>query len=850
MASAGKTLAFEYRRALPVGQDTVLHRRDKNRIVANILEREDADPTLYFIFGSEYCGKTSLTNTIFNTVSTRYPRKFICNDLKFDRDSEQDSVNFFVRQLFDQLLQRLIDFEIIDLNSVVYRDWVAKVDGVSNTQDSVNGLRTANILSTSARENNAGSNLTSAILNSDFKLLAELVKSKRSDFKKFILFIDDFDQFRESDLEKRLIHLLLSCQYVDVLINSSKKYYEYWELYYAESNYLVLDYKLREVKQVDLYVIFYTELTRINAPGKFRQPSLVHDIYETANGEFKNFLIICNLIWQQISSGRTDRFEINAAVLSGLITIAKRESAPETINLIESTIRTGEKLGLTRQNMLEVLAYKSLSIKDIARIRMLPKVPSPEIFESNSEKYAKALELFVGKGILFVEEGLDGHRGFTDSVVESYIRFHLRDERRKDKNSTKVFLSDGPYPDLVLSILRIEFFESYLKPSSIRHEILKLSPDEDKSWSILEQINDRDIFSIYENHDGGDWSQAESQPNDQLAALQCQIRIRGLTYQLRVNMMIRLESKERAIDELFRDWQKSNSNLLDFTEIEIDSLEFKLLGLEETNDLRALIDSQDTSRGMSAFHEHHYIQSRDEFIQRYRKIEALLAKYSVKFEERQNESTKLLETITDLKIRLAFTDLLVGHVSDALNTFFTINTDHLGDDISTWLYFDDVTNAFAFAGNWEKALEWSDKTVSFYETNIGFIPLARGLTLLQFLPDGKFGQNMAETDLARYHYDREEDAKNLIPMLLNIYLKFKNGLVSRETLISKIQSLILDSNSVPDVSPLRTTLWILHDTLGMQGVDLVGDAISKFRIPRDKNSKTLYDDLAELRERK
>jgi hypothetical protein len=249
---------------------------------------------------------------------------------------------------------------------------------------------------------------------------------------------------------------------------------------------------------------------------------------------------------------------------------------------------------------------------------------------------------------------------------------------------------------------------------------------------------------------------------------------------------------------------------------------------------------------MSAFRNRNYALSRDEFVKQYQRIDILLAKYRPQFEVKKSERTALLREIADLKMRLAFTDLLVGNIDQAIETLLAINEEHLEDDISIWIYRDDLANAFAFKHDYTNALQFSNRASYFFESNIGFLPPKRGASLLQFIPDGKFGESQKESEISRYHYESEEDPTNCIPVMLNLYLQCKLDLFDKSLFIDRLNQLLLDKGEVPEITPLRSALWFLKDLLGEEGVNVLKSALIRHRIPRDTKSKLLFDDLSNI----
>ena len=840
--------AFEYRQPIPIGKETSLHRKSKDLVINAIQENSKENAVLHFIYGPKYCGKSSFMNSIITILEERFPRKFISVPVKIDIDGSNTLVASIFRQIFDQIFQVMIDQKLIEGDSEIYLDWIAKVDQIESSVSAKMSLRSANLIANSLKDPTKDNLLTAAVLDSDLKILYEIVKSKRSDFRKFVLFLDDFGRYRETLVEKS-VSLLLKNSKLDICVNSNSNYREYWEVNNHESDHLTLDYPLNPPEEIEMFVLCILELRRINAPEKFAASATLNDIYETANKEFRNFLIICHLIWQEIRLGRLDKFEINFAVLNGLISIAKKDSAPETIAAIEATIRNGENARISRTELLEVLAYKSLKLREIAIIKNLPKILKPEELENQVQRYEKAINLFTDKGIVIRKSDDSGHSGFIDPVVESYVRFHLRDEKRKDKNKLRHFLADNSYEELMIAVFRRDFVQRLLKPYSLTHATLKINDDEELSWDLLKMVKDRDIFSIYAEQEGRNFDNAVIEEDERFAALEIRLNVRGKESVLALSMMRHFVEGEPSLQEMLENWKQANKDLLEYIELDVTGFRFELLSEEETQDLQALHTSQDTSGGMQAFKHQHYKESRDEFVRQYKRIESLLAKYSSQFADNKTQRKALLRKIADLKMRLAFTELLVGHTSDALITLMNIKEADLEDDISIWIYKDDVANAFAFKNDFEQALKFSQANLEFFRTNIGFLPSTRGATLLQYIPDGIFGENLSDEEIARYHYEREEDSNNLIPVLFNNFLKCKLGRIDRDEFIRFVKTEQFDRPEAPDIAPLRSSLWFLNDLAGAEGVEQLSEALIRHRIPRDSRSKMLYDDLDRIRKK-
>lgn len=845
MPSPKPSTAFEYRQPIPVGRDTSLHRGVKESILNSLIEKSESEANFYFIHGPKYCGKTSLSNSIITTIDSRYSKKFLTVALKLAEPEYGTLVASICRQIFDQILQSMIELELLEQHDEIYQDWINKVDQTGVAGGPVNGLRLGNLVSNALLDPTKDTLINTSVLESDFRTLFEIIQRKRSNFNKFILFFDDFGKFKESAVEKVLL-LLQKCSKVNVCINANTSYREYWELQFENSGYPSLDYPIYEPTEEELYILFYLELRYLNAPLKLISDAAVDDIYETANKDFRNFLIICYLIWQEVRAGRLEKFEINSPVLSGLISIAKKDSAPETINAIENTMKSSQISHMNRIEVLEVLAYKSLDLRDLTVIKHLPKVLDESALRSQMERYQNVLKLFIERRILIDSPTGIGHSGLVDPVVESYVRFHLRDEIRKEKNKLRYFLADDNYDNLMIAMFRRAFIYRILKPHSVTHSSISVASEEEVSWDLLEMVRNRDIFSIYAEQRGRNFDNALSGDEDLFGVLQVRFSIRGKQQVLMVSIMKSFGQEEPSLEEHLENWKRVNENLLSYLEFQILELKYELLGAEETQDLQALHKARDTESAMSAFRNRNYFLSRDEFVKQYTRIDTLLAKYSTQFRVKISERKNLLREIADLKVRVAFTDLLVGNIEKAIQTLIGINEDHLEDDISVWIYRDDLANAFAFSGDFARALQFSEQAISFFYTNIGMLPTKRGATLLQFVPDGTFSHKSQESEITRYHYETEEDSNIFTPVLLNQYLKCKTGLMNTDQFVENITQMILNKPETPDIPPLRSILWFLKDLVGDAGVKLVQEAVKRYRIPRDNKSKFLYDDFVRL----
>jgi len=845
MPTSKSSTAFEYRQPLPVGRDSTLHRSTKESILNSIIENSQNDCSLHFIYGPKYCGKTSLSNSIITILDDKYSKKFMTIPISLDTPESGALIASVCRQIFDKLLQSLIEEKIINEGDEVYLDWINKVDQTGRNIEVANGLRIGNLIANAINDPTKDNLIGTTVLDSDFRRLQEMVKKKRSDFKKFILFFDDFGRFKETAVEKTLF-LLTKCSKIDICINSNSSYREYWDLNHGSAGISSLDYPLKEPTEEDVYILFFVEMKHLNAPNRIVENIVLNDIYETANKEFRNFLIICHLIWQEIRAGRLEKFEINSWVLNGLISIAKKDSAPETIKAIEGTMKSSLVARMNRIEVLEVLAYKSLDLRDITVLKNLPDVLDEESLNSQMLRYENALKAFTDKGLLIKADGTVGHSGLGDSVVESYVRFQLRDEIRREKKRSRYFLADDTYENLMLAVFRRDFIYRVLRPHSVTHSSAPVEIDESVSWDLLDMVRDRDIFSIYAEQTGRNFEEALGQDNDRFGVLLIRCSIRGKQQILMVSVMMSLRPGMNSLDDELEKWKTANDKLLTYLEFEIIDFSYELLGEEETQDLQALHKSRDTKSGMSAFRNRNYALSRDEFVKQYQRIDILLAKYRPQFEVKKSERTALLREIADLKMRLAFTDLLVGNIDQAIETLLAINEEHLEDDISIWIYRDDLANAFAFKHDYTNALQFSNRASYFFESNIGFLPPKRGASLLQFIPDGKFGESQKESEISRYHYESEEDPTNCIPVMLNLYLQCKLDLFDKSLFIDRLNQLLLDRGEVPEVTPLRSALWFLRDLLGEEGVNVLKSALIRHRIPRDTKSKLLFDDLSNI----
>ena len=114
MPTSKPSTAFEYRQPLPVGRDTTLHRSVKESILNRIIENGQNDCSLHFIYGQKYCGKTSLSNSLITILDDKYSKRFMAISINIDAPEPGATVSSVCRQIFDRILQSIIDEKIIN----------------------------------------------------------------------------------------------------------------------------------------------------------------------------------------------------------------------------------------------------------------------------------------------------------------------------------------------------------------------------------------------------------------------------------------------------------------------------------------------------------------------------------------------------------------------------------------------------------------------------------------------------------------------------------------------------------------------------------------------------------------
>lgn len=842
MVNSSSHGAFEYRQPFPVGEFSLLNRSSFLKIVENFRNSSAVGSECYFIHGPKYCGKSSLANTILTELNLKQAKNLITIKLTFD--DPLASFSNATRQLIDQVIQNLLNQGVLTTGSALYLDWRNRVDGIDTNASSNIGLRSAIIIANCRKDISNEELLNSSVFVSDLNLLYDLIRRNKREFRKFVFFIDDMEKFREKPVEK-LINTLLKTGLVDVCLTTSTKYKEYWDTYMLEQTYLLHEYGIKPPRKIDLFVLFFREMDRSKIPDKHKSEVDLWDIYQTADGDLKNFLIICHLIWQQVKGGLAATFEINTAVLNGLISIAKRDSVPNTIQTIESAINVGKQEGITRQDMLEVLTYKSLSTKEIAKIRNLPNILNIEALDRQITSYERAKTIWVKKELIMDNIQSKGHIGLADAVAESYVRFHLRDELRREKGARRPFLANNSYDRQIGSLL-VKYFFDNIDPHAKFQDSIKLENDKEIPWPLLEFVKKGDIFSVYEEDDSGLSNEAFI-PNCKYGTLRFTLNVNKSKVTYLCTLIWDPNESTGSLDEMFSSWCAENKELIEYTEGTLEDISTATLEIDQTKDLEALVYSQDTSEGMRAFSKQHYFDARDEFSKRYDRMQELLAKYRKQFDERVKERTKLVNKMADLRMRFAFTNLLVGNVEQSLQTFLSIRIEDLEDDHTVWLYYDDLANCFAFSQNWQQAFELIEKSFDWIQTNLGGLHNFGSPTLLQFLPDGLFGLNMGENEISRYRYEKEEDPQGQIPILFRNFLSCKLNIITPAEFLETVSANLLDSNIVPSCAQLRSALWFVDDTVGEEGVRFVLDAIRKYRISKDSVSKKLYDDIDRIK---
>jgi hypothetical protein len=844
--------AFDYLAAVPKTRESVMHGNIKNSILEGLQSAESGTSNVFIARGLEGVGKTSLLNTIHYSVNSKLKGEFLPIFVKFNIDEgELDKTNL-LRQLFDQVWETLINKELVTNETPEYKDWISKLDsGNPVSVEAENPLRSSSLLASATIDPTRESGITSGLISTDWQSLIRIARRNMPRLKSFVLVLDNLEVYRGQTFS-RLMPMITA--YSELLIVGAyhEKNATYFDEYFSDHEWRVTNFELLAPTAPELDRLIFAELDRINAPRKFFPSSQVlDDLCETSGFNLVDFLIIANSIWEEVRSGRLLKFEINKTVLNRALKVMKSNTGREVISEIEKlTHNKTTKF----EDIVDILASRMLTLEEIVKVRNFPEILSEEKIEKELIGLKNAFDLLRQSEIILPLGPEGKHKGLQDRYVDSYIRCLQRDFRAGRKGKTfAIGNANFAVVSLMEVLKRIE--RTHLNS---KHQFPLFGRNIEESSVIIDKLFEAiQTESVLEIHGILASRQISiSRGREETNALQfysIEVMLVGVENSIGLTFGGMLEAPriEMEIQEVLSKWVSQNDDLKSYLGITDIQTRFALLNQESTQDLTdiSLADNQITT-GMRTFNDHDYQGSYRIFSEASTRLKSILNRYGENISKTSRVYKNIKNEIADLDVRASFVKTLLGDLDAAINGFESINRRDLKHDDTQWIYLDDLENALAFGGFFEKALDVNQQATRFRETNLyeNFEVEKGSRYLLMFVPDKESLESSAFviSDKCRYEAGNLHDRK--IPKLREIFYLYKlNKMSGSEATLATI-GLIGEHKEILVPPIMRLLLWCLYrfGNNELKLKDLISD-IEVMDFEQGVEAEDLYDDIVVLK---
>jgi len=829
-----------------------MHGDTKNSILEELQSAESGTSNVFIARGLEGVGKTSLLNTIHYSVNSKLKGEFLPIFVKFNIDEgELDKTNL-LRQLFDQVWETLINKELVTNETPEYKDWISKLDsGNPVSIEAENPLRSSSLLASATIDPTRESGITSGLISTDWQSLIRIARRNMPRLKSFVLVLDNLEVYRGQTFS-RLMPMITA--YSELLIVGAyhDKNATYFDEYFSDHEWRVTNFELSAPTAPELDRLILAELDRINAPRKFFPSSQVFDdICETSGFNLVDFLIIANSIWEEVRSGRLSKFEINKTVLNRALKVMKSNTGREVISEIEKlTHNKTTKF----EDIVDILASRMLTLEEIAKVRNFPEMLSEEKIEKELIGLKNAFDLLRQSEIILPLGPEGKHQGLKDRYVDSYIRCLQRDFRAGRRGKTfAIGNANFAVVSLMEVLKRIEraHLNSKHQFPLFGRNIEESSVITDKLFRAIQTESVLEIHGILASR-----QISISRGREEANALQfysIEVMLVGIENSIGLTFGGILEAPriETEIQEVLSKWVNQNDDLKSYLGITDIQTRFALLNQESTQDLTdiSLADNQITT-GMRTFNDHDYQGSYRIFSEASTRLKSILNRYGENISKTSRVYKNIKNEIADLDVRASFVKTLLGDLDAAINGFESINRRDLKHDDTQWIYLDDLENALAFGGFFEKALDINQQATRFRETNLyeGFEVEKGSRYLLMFVPDKESLESSAFVVNDKCLYEAGDLHDRKIPKLREIFYLYKlNKMSGAEATLATV-GLIGDHKEILVPPIMRLLLWCLfqfgNNELKLK--DLISD-IEVMDFEQSVEAEDLYDDIVVLK---
>ena len=844
--------AFDYLAAVPKTRESVIHGDSRNSIMDGLQSADPGTSNVFIVRGLEGVGKTSLLNTIHFSVNSKLNGEFLPISIKLNVDEgEIDKANL-LKQIFDQVWETLINKEIVSSETPEYKDWVSKLDSGNLTSvEAEYPLRSASLLASTSIDPTRESGITAGLISTDWQSLIRIARRSLPRLKSFVIIIDNLEVYRGQTFS-RLMPIVTAYSELLIVAAYHGKNSSYFDEYFINQECRLNNFDLEAPTEPELDRLIVAELDRISAPRKyFPSPQGFDDLCETSGFNLVDFLIVANSIWEEVRSGRLAKFEINKTVLNRALKVMKSNSGQNVISEIDKfTHNKSTKF----EDIVDILASRLLTLEEIVKVRNFPEILQQDKIDKELIGLKNAFDLLRQSEIILPLGPEGKHQGLKDRYVESYIRCLQRDFRASRRGKTfAIGNANFAFVSLMEVWKRIE--RTHLKSKRqfplLARNIEDSSAITDKIFHAIQTKSVLEIQGTLARRQIAISRGREETIPVQFYAIEVMLVGMDDAFGLTFGGVVEAPREEIEIQETLSSWLGQNEELKSYLGIADVQIRFALLDQESTQDLTdiSLADNQITT-GMRTFNDHDYQGSYQIFHDASERLKSILSRYGESISKSSKVYRNIKNEIADLDVRASFVKTLLGDLHGAIEGFESINRRDLSNEDNQWLYLDDLENALAFAGFYEKALDINQQATRFRETNIyeGFEVEKGSRYLLMFVPD-KATLDLANptiNDRCLYEAGNSDDRK--IPKLREIYYLNKlNKMTSAEATLAT-QNLIGEHKEILVPPIMRLFLWNLFQFGNNEQKlkELISD-VEVMNFERSVEAEDLYDDIAILK---
>ena len=843
--------AFDYLAAVPRTRESVIHGDSKRSIIDGLQTSDSGTSNIFIVRGPEGVGKTSLLNSINYQVNHNLKGEYFPISIKFNIDEGELDKSSVLRQLFDQVWETLINKELVSMDTPEYRDWISKLDsGITQTIDAECPLRSAALLASASMDPTRETGITAGLISTDWQSFLKIARRSLPRLKNFVIIIDNLEVYRGQTFS-RLMPIVTSYSENLIVASYHEKNSPYFEDYFKDQEWRINDYDLDNPTEPELDRIIVSELDRIDAPRKFFPTALVFDdLCETSGFNLVDFLIIANAIWEEIRSGRLTKFEINKTVLNRALKIMKSNTGQDVISEIENL---AHNRNTKFEDIVDIAASKLLTLEEIVKVRNFPEILPDEKIQKELLGLQNAFDLLRESEIILPLGPEGKHEGLKDRYVESYIRCLQRDFRASRRGKTfAIGNADFAFVSLMEVWKRIEM--SILKSKRQFPLLARNMADPGQvADEVFQAIKNESVLEIQETlarrRIALSRGREESSPVQFYAIEIFLVGIEGMGFTF--GGVIEAPKVESDIQAVLSEWRNGSKELQKYLGIEDIAIRFALLSEESTQDLTdiSLADNQITS-GMRTFHEHDYQGSYKVFNEASTRLKSILSRYGDSISKSSRVYKNIKNEIADLDVRASFVKTLLGDLDGAIDGFESINRRDLTSDDTQWIYLDDLENALAFRGLFDKALDINHQATRFRETNIyEEFELEKGSRfLLMYVPDKETLDAPIPliNDKCLYEAGGIHDKK--IPKLREIFYQFKLNKISGVDASNATWNVVGDVKEILVPPIVRLILWNLY-RFGNNEQELKETiaVVEVLNFEKNIEAEDLYDDIVILK---